>query len=58
MVPQPKLARLLATEPLLAAALTAPGSAVNLQCASQSCLQDLLIREAPGLVVHCKPWGL
>ena len=36
MVPQPKLARLLATEPLLAAALAAPGSAVNLQCAQTS----------------------
>ncbi len=32
MVPPLKLARLLATEPLLAAALAAPGSAVNLQC--------------------------
>lgn len=36
MVPPPKLARLLATEPLLAAALAAPGSAVNLQCARTS----------------------
>lgn len=36
MVPPPKLARLLATEPVLAAALAAPRSAVNLQCAIQS----------------------
>ena len=49
MVPPPKLARLLATEPLLAAALEAPGSAVNLQCANQSCWL---------LCITAKLWGM